>query len=531
MGFLIPDRSQQHLFGYSLEEFVPQDNKCRFIVNIVEHLDLRELDSRYSSQGGDTFQPAAMLAAWFYGYTEGETRTRKLENLCKYDLRFIYVSGNLRPDHTSLSRFRKKNLDLMEEYFVQIVKFAMNAGISDFSGVNIDGTKMKASCSAKQSYTEEGLKKKLDRVRKDIAEYLSRCDLAEEDDMNIVDIDRIHSEKERLEKLEQRLLERQEQLKIRKQGLKSEHRKNHKINLVEPDARFMPKADGPSYNVQAAAIRENNFIVANDVTTDPNDQNQFKNIHQNVETNIGSDSKRKYNADSGYHSLNQLEYIEENDIDAIVAEPTPQHRSNKNSPSRIETLLKEKRKVERSDFVFHENQDIYQCPFGDQLRPAGKNGQIKLYRASRCHECPLVSQCLPKKNKLGLKTIYRNNNEYLAEKMFNKLQSDDAKSRLKERATTIEPAIGNFKQNLGFRRFTLRGLAPVKGEFNLICVAHNLNILHRYSLNNRLTLAALAQKFSYKKYSEMSKNKLFVLIQNVSILLRILLFGDFSYVY
>jgi len=61
--------------------------------------------------------------------------------------------------------------------------------------------------------------------------------------------------------------------------------------------------------------------------------------------------------------------------------------------------------------------------------------------------------------------------------MYQRLQTDEAKTRLVRRSTTVEPVFGNLKQNLGFRRFNLKGSQQVKGEFNLMCIAHNLNIL------------------------------------------------------
>ena len=62
--------------------------------------------------------------------------------------------------------------------------------------------------------------------------------------------------------------------------------------------------------------------------------------------------------------------------------------------------------------------------------------------------------------------------------MRQKLQTEDAKQKLKLRSITVEPVIGNLKSNLGFRRFNLMGLLNVKGEFTLMCIAHNLNKLY-----------------------------------------------------
>jgi transposase len=479
MGFKTANRSD--LDSISILDQLPSNDKCRFIVDIVSRLDLSSLYACYSSQGGDAYDPAILLATWFYAYSLGITSSRKIEELCRVDIRFIYLSANLGPDHCGLNRFRQRNVVLMVEFFVQIVHLLKEAGVSDFNEINIDGTKLSASASRKKSKSSDELSRKLAQVRQQIEAYMRQCDATETEDTE-EELEDVQKKLAQLQDQEQTLLKRQSQLEARKEELKAEHRKDHQINLTDPDARFMPKGDGPCYNAQAAVDSETMLIVANDVTTDPNDQNQFSNMHQRTEDNLGSDPHRKENGDSGYHSLEQLENIEKNQIDAIIADPTPQNRSNRCTPTPAETILKSERKVERSDFTYHPDEDYYECPQGKRLEPAGtfNNSKSKgtIYQSPSCEGCSLKELCLSKKNTSGIKRIYRDEREELAENMHQKLQTPEAKQRLKTRATTVEPVFGNIKHNMGIRRFCLRGLEKVKGEFNLICIAHNLNILY-----------------------------------------------------
>ncbi len=170
MGFITPQRDK--LQSIALDELIAQDAKCRFVVDLIERLDLQSLYARYSTQGGDAFDPKTMLAIWFFAYSEGVASTRKLEQRCQRDLHFIYVSGNLRPDHSSLSRFRKRHLDLMGDYFVELVHRAQQQGGSDFSEIAIDGTKIQAAASAKKSKDTEALARYVRAVRHRIDEYM-----------------------------------------------------------------------------------------------------------------------------------------------------------------------------------------------------------------------------------------------------------------------------------------------------------------------------------------------------------------------
>ena len=173
-----------------------------------------------------------------------------------------------------------------------------------------------------------------------------------------------------VQELEQKLLQRKQLLKERQQELKVEYRAKHKISLLEPDARFMPKADGLNYNAQTAVDVDTNLIVAADVTDQPNDQGQFVPLQQKVESNLSPDPERAYTGDAGYHNLDDLEHLEQNKIDALIADPAPSDRSTELIPTSPDMILNEKRKVERKDFVYHEQGDYYECKRYSQIKPA-----------------------------------------------------------------------------------------------------------------------------------------------------------------
>jgi transposase len=513
MGFISSDRSQMDLFGYSINDFAKTDKKCRFVVDIVSQLDLSELFARYSDQGADSYAPDIMLATWFYSYSHTVTSSRKIEDLCKFDTRYMYISCNQHPDHTTLSRFRKKNIDLICKYFIQIVLIAQQQGLSDFKHIAIDGTKVNAATNSKHSYTEDELTEKIEAIRKDIVHYMQRCDFVEQGTTDELDLEILRAEKQRLEELEEKLLQRKEQLQQRKKTLKPEHQSKHRINIIEPDARLMPKALDLNYNGQAAVDVASHLIVAVDAVDKPNDQGQFIPIYNKIETTIGSDPDRSYIADAGYHNLDDLEYIGKNKINAIIADTAIQNRSTRSKPTSREKLLKEKRKIERSDFTYHQEEDYYECPSGNRLTPVENKGDKTVYRASGCNECPLSIYCLSSKKKV--KQIHRSHREAYAEQMANKLQNPSAREFMLMRKISVEPVFGNLKHNLGFNRFSLRGLANVKGEFTLMAIAHNLNIMYKWMHKKRFATLIDASLCTIKQHIAMSKNFMTTLISNV----------------
>jgi transposase len=449
-----------------------------------------------------------MLATWFFAYSESVDSTRQLEAKCKYDTRYMYTSGMLMPDHSTLSRFRQSNLDLMQAYFVEILLLAQQMDLSDFKAIAIDGTKIQASASPDHSKTSDELSRYLAAVRQHIVAYLKRCDEHDllEDDSDDDDSESVQGKLEELKELEATLLERQKQLNARRQRLKKEYRKNHQINLVEPDAPNMrfgrSKSKAPAYNAQVATDRQSHLIVSNDVVTDANDSRQFRPQHQAVEANLGRDRQRQFDADSGYHSMDELAYIEQNQIDAVIAEPTPEHRSVRDVQKGIKELLATNKPLKRGHFVYEAQQDCYHCPAGHKLRPRTSKGQQAIYLAKPddCRLCLVRHLCLSSRNKSGVRNIVRDQREAYAERMYLKLQTVEAKRRMRRRAVSVEPVIGNLKQNLGFRRFKLRGLVNVRGEFTLMCIAHNLNKL--FGLMDHLVDLFLSSGIAFIKYNE-----------------------------
>ena len=480
MGFKNNNRNQLDLLGYSLNDFVPMNAKCRFVVDLVMQLDLSVLYARYSNQGNDAYEPSAMLATWFYGYCERVFTTRKLEERCQRDVYFMFVSSNLKPDHSSFSRFRKNNQDLMGDYFVQIIRLALEQGLSGFNEISIDGSKLQAASSARHLRNAEELEKALGHVREDINNYIQRAELLDdENDDDINNIPKLRAKIKELKKLEKQLKSKQNTLNKRRQQIKPEYRDRHKISLAEPDARVMNKVNGkqklPAYNAQLSVDIKTQLVVANEAVTDTVDFDQFKKQHHNIEDNLDADQARAYNADAGYHNLEQLEYVYTNNIDVIMA-----------SPQNPENFIDKTAKYYcYHQFIYEQENDSYRCPAGEKLTyiknyKKGDKWQGRVYSTSACDGCILKKKCISPKTRF--KHLRREDRQHLSEKMLQQSSQPEGKARLKRRSSSVETVFGNIKHNLGFRRFNLKGLSAVGAELNLICIAHNINKLFKIGL-------------------------------------------------
>jgi IS5 family transposase len=58
--------------------------------------------------------------------------------------------------------------------------------------------------------------------------------------------------------------------------------------------------------------------------------------------------------------------------------------------------------------------------------------------------------------------------------MMARVRRGGHRSRYRLRKQIVEPVNGQIKEARGFRRFSMRGLRKVRGEWSLVCTAHNL---------------------------------------------------------
>ncbi|MCF8261053.1 MAG: IS1182 family transposase [Melioribacteraceae bacterium] len=467
MGFKTSDRNQNYILGYSYSDFVEDNSKERFVVNIVENLNTNQLYNRYSNQGGEALDPKIMLATWFLGYCYGITSSRKLEYNCKRNLDFIYISGNLRPDHTTLNRFRQRNLDLMQGYFVEILLEAARLGVSDFNEISIDGTKIGSVSSKKKSVRSEKLARQITKVTEEIANYLQSTEADNPPEELLREKKKLDSAKAEIEK--------------RKSVIRKEYRDSHQVNIEEPDAVMQSlgssRGSFPGYNAQVSTDTKSQLITSSEILQDRNDEKQFIRQWKRTEKNLGRNRHRKYVADGGYNSNDIIDQVNCNKIDAYIG------ARHKMIPTKEKII--EGKKFTKDDYVYDREREQYICPAGKALkyikRERGKTFSGKKYRSDDCEGCNLKQFCLSKNNLSGRRELSRDEREDQIEAMKEKTTSSYGKAIMMRRQTTVEATIGNIKSNMGYSRFRLKGLEAVNAEFVLMCIGHNLNKLFKLS--------------------------------------------------
>ncbi len=448
--FVECDRETQYLFPPSLQDWLPEGHLARFVVEVVEQLDLRSLKESYAGRGSQPYNPEMLVALLFYGYATGVFSSRKLERSTYDSVAFRYVAANTHPDHDTIATFRRRFSTQLKAFFVQILLIAHQMKLLKLGSVSLDGSKVKANASKHKALSYEHAGKLEAQLKAEVAELLKKAEAADHSDVS----DRM-SIPEELEHREKRLSaiaaakaeierraaarhareqqEHEEKLarraeKERQTGKKPRGKKpkppkqgplaKEQVNLTDEESRIMPVSGGgfeQAYNAQAGVDTETKLIVATHVTQKPNDKQELKPTLENLAA-LPKEFGRvtELIADSGYFSEDNVTACERSEITPYIAVDREQH-----------------------------NQSVW-----DRFREP---------------------QAVPE-------------NADAVERMKHRLKTTAGKAVYKLRKITSEPVFGIIKEAIGFRRFLMRGLEAAELEWTLVCMAWNIKRLHTLRL-------------------------------------------------
>lgn len=181
--FVAVDRDTQFLFPPSVQEWLPEDHLARFVVDVVEQLDLSGLEESYAGRGSDAHHPAMLVALLLYGYATGTFSSRALERASYDSVAFRYVTANTHPDHDTINSFRKRFLKEIQAIFVQVLGYAREMGMLKLGAVSLDGTKVHANASRHSAMSYGHAKKLEGRLKAEVAELLKRAEAANARDL------------------------------------------------------------------------------------------------------------------------------------------------------------------------------------------------------------------------------------------------------------------------------------------------------------------------------------------------------------
>jgi transposase len=441
------DRQTTFLLPPSVDDWLPDRHLARFVVEIVDGLDLRSMSGSYRGSGSAPYHPRILVGLLIYGYATGVFSSRKLERATYDSVAFRYVAANENPDHDTIAAFRRRFLSDIEKLFVEVLVLAREMGILKLGTVGLDGTKIHANASRHSALSYEHAVKIEAQLKTEVAELMAKAEAADQ-----ADVPDGLSIPEELERRETRLAEiarakaviearakkrhareraaYDAKLAAREAKMKATGKKpggkppappaegplpSDQVNLTDADSRIMPVAGGgfdQCYNAQAVVAADNLLVVAADVVQAPNDKQQVVPMLERLaHLPAALGTVQTFLADTGYFSEDNVAACLSQRIDPLIALGRQPHY-----PPLAERFA--------------------------QTPPEPEN--------------PTPVQAKP------------------SQTMAHKLKTPAGKALYALRKQTPEPVFGIIKSVLGFRQFLLRGLEKVRGEWSLVTMAWNI---------------------------------------------------------
>ena len=149
------DRATGFLLPPSLDEWLPERHLARFVVEVIDGLDLSAVVKSYRGSGSASYHPALLLGLLVYGYTTGVFSSRKLERATYDSVAFRFIAANDHPDHDTIATFRRRFLKDIEGLFVRVLELAREMGMLKLGTVGLDGTKIHANASRHSALSYE----------------------------------------------------------------------------------------------------------------------------------------------------------------------------------------------------------------------------------------------------------------------------------------------------------------------------------------------------------------------------------------
>ena len=182
------DRETAWLFSPSVQDWLPEDPLARYVVEIVDSLDVGGLTSGYGDGGKRAYHPRMLLALLFYGYATGVFSSRKLEHATWDSVAFRYIAANSHPDHDTIAAFRKRFVGELGGLFVQILVMARSMGFLKLGTVSLDGTKVQANASRHKALSWEYANRLDGQLQAEVGQLMAMAEAADAEAAAEVDI-------------------------------------------------------------------------------------------------------------------------------------------------------------------------------------------------------------------------------------------------------------------------------------------------------------------------------------------------------
>ena len=499
---------QTTLLPPSPREWLAEDHQVYFLLDLVDELDLLQIlgpAEAKDPRGEKRFDPRMMTMLLLYAYCVGIISSRKIERACYEDLAFRVLTANQQPDHSRISEFRRRNLDALKALFVQILRLCQKAGMVSLGHVALDGTKVQANASKHKAMSHERMLRAEKELEKEINALIRRAEILDAQEDKRYGKGKLGSDlpnelrrrQDRLARIRQARKEMEAETAAATARQRKQEAEEARASAAAARESDVPAAEQAELNskaeaaeAKAKAARDKAFEAAQDAGLDPPDLEPLaaeamprRGLARKADGTPTRKTQRNFTDPDSHLMQSGGSYLQayncqlavDRDHQVIVAvglsNQPPDVEHLEPMLQRIAATAGALPNVMTMDAGYWSEDNAKDC--SDQ----GIDAYIATGRLP--HGQPLP----PKRGPLRRDADARS-------WMARKLRSKKGSAIYAQRKAIVEPVNGQIKEVRGLRRFLLRGVEKVDGEWHLIAATHNLLKLFRYRRSQQQGLVA-----------------------------------------
>ena len=432
-----------------MRDWLAAEDLVYFVMDLVRELDLSDIYASYDgSLGGQPgYDPTMMTALLLYAYCIGMPSSRKIEQATYTSVPFRVITADQHPDHDTIAEFRKRHLQFLAKLFVQVLQICRQAGLVKLGHVALDGTKVRADASKHKAMSYGRMAKKAEELEAEVKRLLQEAESVDAAE------DALYGKGRRGDELPEELRSRQSRLRKIREAMAS----------LEAEAKEQADATRQAITDKEESLRKEGRKRKGKKPKEPSDKPEDK-AQRNFtdpESRIMKDGSTKsfeqcYNCQAAVDEESQI----------IVASHVTQQANDK---QQLEPLIEEikdntdgakPKKLSADNGYYSETNVTY-------LDGEGIDGFIATKRQKHSDKSAAAPRGrIP-------------NDATVQERMARKLRTKKGRETYAKRKHIVEPVFGQTKEVRGFRRFSLRGLVNVSGEWDIVSLTHNVLKLFR----------------------------------------------------
>ena len=510
-NFIDTNMNQTVLMDINYLDQLGTNNFDYYLYSLLNKPDfLDDFLGRYKNHavGRKAYPPELLLRIIFCAYYRGITSSRVIAGLCETDLKFMALAVGTKPHFTTIAKFVSKNTDAIQALFHRVLLVCDESGLIGKEHFAIDGCKLPTDASKEWSGTHDELKKKSDKMRaradRIVAKHVA-SDSGKNDDCG-------HHKKE-LQTIDT-LLKNADKidtfLKTNDKRIgNSRSKKEVQSNITDNESCKMTTSKGTIQGMTCvtAADDKHQIIIEAQAYGYGQEQITLKPMVEKIKAHFEDDVFSEgcvLTADTGYCSESNLEFLDEQNIKAVIpdnnfrmrdpiyseSETFNKHKANRQATRKDNKKTRKVFGVEEFIIDFEKKEAI--CPNGKQMMitshsfdtPQGPHMRFRGYLKD-CRDCPLQQQCMKhdvKKQGRQISVLIDGQRKTThLDKMRKVIDSDEGKRLYSKRMHTIEPVFGNICSNKRLDKLSLRGQKKVTAQWQLYCMVHNVEKLWRYA--------------------------------------------------